>query len=303
MIKREFQIINIKKRIVIFAISLSLVLIISIYANGISLTKSAYSTPNNKKEGIHVSIDKYGLPIVDYGYIGGIYVGSQRNPVTVTHKALFYYEQYNRTGDDYYKQAFLNSSDWLVNNAVSYGSYSILEYKFPWPIYDLEPPWRSAMAQGRALQVLTKANEITGAEIYLDSAKMLLNSFFIEVKNGGVTYKTPTDGWWYELYAGDIDKEPRVLNGMLFAVLGIYNYYEYTQDPDAKYLFDQGVLALKKDLPVYDHTGGYSYYDLYSKKPAPLNYHKIVVKLLGDLYKIKKEEIFKRYHDKWSGLF
>jgi uncharacterized protein YyaL (SSP411 family) len=50
------------------------------------------------------------------------------------------------------------------------------------------------MAQGRALQALIKAHEVTGQNKYLDSAKMLLNSFFVELKDGGVTYKTPTDG-------------------------------------------------------------------------------------------------------------
>jgi hypothetical protein len=304
MINREFQTINIKKQIIICAISLSLVLILSVCANNVFLTKPAYSTADNSIAGIYISIDNSSVPIVDYGYIDEIYIGPQRNPVTTTSYALSYYEEYNRTGDDQSKQAFLNNSDWLVNNAVSKGNYSIFEYKFSWPPYHLKPPWHDGMAQGRAIQVLIKAHKITGDEKYLDSAKLLLNSFFVEVKNGGVTYKTPNDGWWYEHYAGVGGDEPRVLNAMLFAILGIYEYYEYTRDPAAKYLFDQGVLVLKKDLPRYEYYNGtYSTYDILdNRRPASMSYHNLHVKLLGDLYKITKEEIFKTYHDKWKNF-
>ena len=40
----------------------------------------------------------------------------------------------------------------------------------------------------------------------------------------------------------------RVLNGMLFIVLGIYDYFEYTNDPDAKLLFNKGVNNIKRDI-------------------------------------------------------
>ncbi len=67
---------------------------------------------------------------------------------------------------------------------------------------------------------------------------MLLNSFFIEVKKSsivGVTYKAPFNGW-YEEYAGKGGKESRVLNGMRYPLLGIYDYYNYTHGSEAKYL-------------------------------------------------------------------
>jgi hypothetical protein len=178
----EFQINNIKGRNVILAISLSAALLLLAYSNNVSLIKAAYSTADNKKEGISSMLDKDGIPIVDYGYQEGIYIGPQSNPITVAHTALDYYNKYNRTGDDDFKQVFLNNSNWLVDNAVPHGNYSILEYKFPWPHYDVEPPWSSGMAQGQASDVLSKAHEITGQNKYLDSAKMLLNSFLLKLR-------------------------------------------------------------------------------------------------------------------------
>ena len=35
---------------------------------------------------------------------------------------------------------------------------------------------------------------------------------------------------------------------MLFTVLGIYDYYKYTNDNDAKLLFDKGVNSIKKEI-------------------------------------------------------
>lgn len=179
-------------------------------------------------------------------------------------------------------------------------NYSLLEYNFPWPPYNLTPPWRSAMTQAVALQALIKANEITGNATYLNHAKELLNAFLVEVKNGGVTYKTPDNGWWFELYAGQSRIEPRVLNGMLVSVLGIYDYYNYTKDMTAKFLFGEGLQALKHDLAYYDVNQTYTYYDLCCKNLSPLPYHKLVVDSLNQLYAITKDPFFKFYHDRWA---
>jgi hypothetical protein len=247
-----------------------------------------------------IVLDNSSVTSVNYGTS----VGLQRNPVRIEFTAHDYYNYYKKYGDEKSKRVFLNNVNWLVDNAVSHGNYSILEYHFPYPVpyppsYTMKPPWYSGMAQGQALPVLVKAYQITGEKKYLDSAKMLLNSFFVEVKDGGVTYKTSNDGWWYEEYP-IIGAKPRVLNGMIWAVLGIYDYYNYTYDSEAKYLFDQGVLALKKNLPYYDNNGN-SYYDLLTHNSAPY-YHKLHIKLLGLLYNITKEDIFKMYHDKWQNF-
>jgi hypothetical protein len=218
--------------------------------------------------------------------------------------ALDYFNYYKKNGDQIDLQIFLNNARWLVQNAVSRGNYSVLEYHFRYPVpypptYSMNPPWHSGMSQGEALPVLIKAYQITGDIKYINAAKMLLNSFFVAVKDSGVTYKSQSDGWWYEEYP-IIGFEPRVLNGMMYAVLGIYDYYNYTHDEDAKYLFDQGVIALKKNLSLYDDHG-YSYYDLLTHNTDPF-YHKVHVDLLARLYDITHIPIFNAYHDKWQNF-
>jgi D-glucuronyl C5-epimerase C-terminus len=83
---------------------------------------------------------------------------------------------------------------------------------------------------------------------------------------------------------------------MMFAVLGIYGYYEYINDSNAKYLFDQGVIALKKNMARYDYKNAYSYYDILGNL-SPLHYHNILIELSERLYDVTKEEIFKLYHE------
>ena len=231
--------------------------------------------------------------------IDGEPIGFQRNPVTTALQANEFYDKYKENNDESSKMYFLNNADWLVDNAINKGYYSLLQYNFPLPIYNFKAPWFSAMANGLALQVLIKAHEITLDSKYLTAAKSLLNAFFIEVKDGGITYKDSSDEWWYEEYATN-DKDSmisRVLNGMIFTVLGIYDYFQYTNDPDAKLLFDKGVNSIKKEISKYNDNG-YSYYDLLGN-PAD-KYHQIHVDLTKQLYDLTGEPIFNKYHELWK---
>lgn len=258
-------------------------------------TKKIYLAIFSKKQN-QVILDDDGIPYVKYGYKNGINLGSQRNPVTISQKAMNYYDEYQRKGTNSSRTCLYNCANWIVENSVIYDDYAILEYNFTWPLYNLEKPWRSGMAQGQAIQALIKANEIFGEKKFLDSAKLLLNSFFIEVKDGGVTYKSK-EGWWYEEYASNNCKVSKVLNGMIFTILGIYDYYQYTNDSDAKILFDKGVLALKNELPKFDYKG-FSYYDVLGNLAH--EYHAIHIDLLKKLYDLTKEDVFKYYHDGWK---
>jgi heparosan-N-sulfate-glucuronate 5-epimerase len=246
----------------------------------------------------NITFDKDGIPYVNYDKIDGILVGQQRNPLTTCHAASEYLDHYGETGDESSKQAFFNNVNWLIENMETRGNYSVLQYQFPFPRYNMEPPWRSAMAQAEAMNVLLNAHDITKDKQYLDSAKMLFNALFVEVKDGGVTYKSPDGGWWYEEYADDGAKESRVLNGMMYTLVNINTYYDYTKDPNAKYLFDQGIVALKNNLSKYDNNGA-SYYDI-DRLPATEQYHNDHIRLLDVLYKLTNEQVFKVYHDKWN---
>jgi len=294
-----------RKLVLAFVLGISIIIIFSTIIlvanygpNGPQLALGIILNKIFKNNSEFVVMDEDGIPIVNYGFVGIEHIGSQRNPVTISQKLFEFYSDFKKTGNETSKQYILNNANWLVSNSKNHGNYSILYYNFSWVPYDMPNPWRSGMAQGQGLQALVKAHEITNNSTFLDTAELLLNSFFVEVKNGGVTYKSSNNGWWYEEYSHEKGKESRVLNGMNFAILGIHEYYTYTNETNAKFLFDKGVTALKQDLPKYDFDG-HSYYDSLGKA-ADKKYHKIHVNQSKTLYEITNDPIFKKYYHKWK---
>ena len=247
--------------------------------------------------------DRNGVPFYNYSFTGHNSIGIQGNPLAVSGEALKLYKQYETSSNETAKKYFINNANWLVNTNMlkKNGSFSVYEYSFPWKNgnYTAEPPWVNAMANAKVLEPLIKAYRLTNNMTYLDTAKSLLNSFYIDVQDGGVTYKTPTSGWWYEEYASkNATKQPRVLNGMIHAVLGINEYLKNTNDSSAKFLLDQGILALKNDLPKYDNNGS-SFYDRLGLE-ANSFYKSLHVQQLKQLYELTNEPIFNTYYEKWN---
>jgi heparosan-N-sulfate-glucuronate 5-epimerase len=249
-----------------------------------------------------ITYDQLGIPIVDYGEINGTYIGAQRNPITVSATAIEAYDRYRHTGNETDKESVIHNADWLNSHSIPHDGFSMLEYHFIWPPYDLHPVWVSGMAQGLAIKALVYAHQITGDDKYLHTVKKLLNSFFVDVVDGGVTHKDSEKAWWYEEYPKQGGGSPRVLNGMMYTLLAIHEYYKYTNDTSAKFLFDRGITSLVANLPTYDEPRySYSFYDSFHTT-TPLFYHKIHLKLLADLYEISGIDLIKYYRDRWENF-
>jgi hypothetical protein len=259
--------------------------------------------------GQKITLDFKGVPISNYGYFspqgymsfdavpGWEYIGNQRNPVHVAQSGLNYYAQY-QNGNQTAGKLFLNCADWLIENAVVRDNYSVWEYNFRSPTYNTTPPWVSGMAQGLGLNVLANAYKITGDKKYISSANLALGAFFIDVEKGGVTYKD-RDGWWYEEYAQQNNKQqPRVLNGFIYCLFGIKEYYNVTKDNRAKQLYDAGLRDLKAHLPEYD-GGNWTYYDKLGTI-STLPYHETHVRLMNELFQSTGDPEFRIYRDRWG---
>jgi heparosan-N-sulfate-glucuronate 5-epimerase len=239
-----------------------------------------------------IKTDENGIP-----YVIERSVGRQENAVTVCNSAMGYLEKV-KEGDALYKKYFLNCADWIIaHQTFRNDTTSVLEYKYDMAIYNIKAPWQSGMAQGLSLPVLINAHHLTNDEKYLKAANQQLNAFYLNVSENGVTYKSPAEGWWYEEFADATGKVSHVLNGMMFATLGIHDYYEYTKSEKAKFLFDQGVLAVKTHVAEYDNNG-FSFYDKVGT--TSLKYHWIHVDLLKKMYTYSGENIFQEYAEKWN---
>lgn len=81
---------------------------------------------------------------------------------------------------------------------------------------------------------------------------------------------------------------------MVYAVIGIYEYYENTGDEEARRLFEKGVQSLKQNLARYD-AGWWTCYDNLGLV-ATKTYHAVHLDLMKRLYEIT----FLEMHNKWS---
>jgi len=246
----------------------------------------------------YLNFDSYGIPVIDYRTMNGVYIGKQRNPVTTSQKSWNWLKLYQQTKDVIYYNYFFNCAQWLMEWSEKTSNGLMLPYRFPYPPYNLVPNWYSAMAQGQAIQTLTYAYRISQNKIYLDYAKEMLKPLKIEIKNGGVGIKLNENAWWYEEYASSAIKPPMVLNGMNFCLLGIYEYYKTTGDPEAKEVFDRGINGLLLELHKYD-CDGWTYYDQLGHISSS-HYHSIHVNQMKQLHDITGNEKFLYYYERWK---
>ena len=132
---------EIKPVLLAFLAALPISLVVPNFTEKISqkLIKTFHYYMSRLRGKTHIFIDKDGLPSVQYGYVNGVYVGIQRNPVMVSQAVIDYFKDYER-GDVGKKDFILNCANWLAQNATPYhnGDTLIFEYKFP-HIYDMVP--------------------------------------------------------------------------------------------------------------------------------------------------------------------
>lgn len=286
-----------KKRIIILlliSITLGFFTVEYTYKKWFDLTSTTLRILKNREN--FYTYDSLGIPINNYYYYNdSIWIGSHRNPVTIAHKAISYY---NSKENPEAKTKFLNCADYLVKNTFDTLNYSLHPYNFPWPSYNLKPPWYSAMAEGLSLNVFAKAYKMTGDSIYINKGKRVLNAFLIPVSKGGITIKDDTNKWWYEEYAAKDVENPRVLNGMIYNLLGLHEYYKVTGNKLAINLYNKGFNAVAENLHKYDNNG-WSYYNIKGKL-ASIYYHKDHINLLEKLYKIRDKKILLKYKQRWE---
>ena len=251
------------------------------------------------------SQDENGVWMWKYSSIGH----SVYNPLLLASAGLDdLYKKYEETGDTKSKESFINTANWLVNNAKDKegGKYSIWEFEFKWPWYkELTPPYYSGYAQAVGIVVLALAYDLTNNTMYLDAANKAFQALLFDYDDGGVTTIEDDNGdsmFIHELGKPGFQKT-YILNGQTGALLHIWQFYELTNNPVSKSIFDKGINYLKHNLWKYD-TGSWSRYDLnpigQRENLASMDYHKKHVDHLNRLYNITGEPILKEYADKFN---
>ena len=242
--------------------------------------------------------DKGGIPMLNYH--GDI--GLQYNPIAIAQWGLGNYNLWKNTQSNHRYNNFILVADWLINNLKenSKGVY-VWTHEFNW-VYKqtLKKPWYSGLAQGQGLSVLVRAYQETKETKYLEASKKVYDSFLVSVKEGGVTEIDSDNNLWIEEYI--VDESTHILNGFIWGLWGIYDYWLLTQNKETKNLFDKYIKTLETNIDKYD-IGYWSLYELSGlniKMRASIFYHRLHVVQLKILFKMTNIKKFNKIAIKWN---
>lgn len=241
-----------------------------------------------------MELDAQGIPLQRSRSFADTY-----NPAYVAWYGLIRLERFRRGLDPAGDAAFLNQVDWLQAHAVQRDDGTIV-----WP-YSMEwweghchfkPPWISAMAQGLAMSALVRGYRMTGRRRLLDLGHSATRVFEKNVEDGGV--RTQEAGYaLYEEYPGY--PLPRVLDGFLFGLLGLYDLATETGDPRVFQLFTDGIDGLKQTLPFWNYRDRWSWYGSHGYL-CPPHYHILNGTLLSVLERLTGDSLLGRYVRMWN---
>ncbi|MBK7378250.1 MAG: hypothetical protein IPJ03_04500 [Ignavibacteriales bacterium] len=244
-----------------------------------------------------LSFDANGVPLYQIDREKYFY-----HPIVIAQYALGVYENMIRgkINDKELLLKYLTQADWFVHNAVKVNSWYSWQLQFDLKDYGLYSPWYSAMAQGEAISVLTRAYSLTGEKKYLDLCEQSIGAFFVKVKDGGFLNYFQ-DFRIYEEYPSPI-KTNGVLNGFIFSLFGLYDLYLVNKNSLAFQLFTDGIHSLKNLIKFYDsgHWSRYYLFDYPKVYHSSFTYHEIVINQLKALYFLTNEDIFLSYSMKWA---
>lgn len=230
--------------------------------------------------------DKFGIPVVHYKDIG-----QQYNPVTVAQLAIEHFYVYEKTKSPDAKANFLKLADWLVSH----------QEQGLW-LYNIklegskDKQWISGMAQGIGISVLIRANVISGDKKYINVAKEARKAFDKNVNNGGVANWQGSD-LWFEEYS--YSPQLHVLNGHIWALFGLYDYFKYSKDQETVNLFNKGVNTLTKNIYRFD-TGLWIKYDLQTTNLVNNHYAKFQIQQLEILYELTGDKELRHMAERWN---
>jgi hypothetical protein len=137
------------------------------------------------------------------------------------------------------------------------------------------PPWVSAMAQGTAIEALTRAYKAFQDPSYLTIAAQALPLFSI-APPVGVRLGTPR-GARYLQYSFS---STSIINAFLQSLIGLYDYAHASGNPVAQRLFDAGNAEALAEVPHFN-TGAWSLYQ--PGQEDTLSYHQLVTGFLQEL--------------------
>lgn len=198
---------------------------------------------------------------------------------------------------------FMNTVEWLKENANTYMGHKHLVYQFDWsypkaPYEKLRAPWWSGLTDAYALLVLARAHQVYGDEEAILLADELYESVTASILKGGSIVENHGCVWIEEYVEPRWNsvESSRVLNGMIYSTIALDAYARY-RGLDTLYV-DDLYDCIARNLHRYD-VSGWSKYDLYGTF-SNIKYHQVHIMLLRWLHEKTGRREFDFYANKWA---
>jgi len=240
--------------------------------------------------------DGAGIPLLDYRGT----IGLQYNPIAIAQWGLGNFGWFCRTGHAERRDKFVRASDWLCEHLETnaHGVW-VWNHYFDWEYRStLRAPWYSGLAQGQGISLLLRTYKEVSDDRYLCAAEKAFGSFL--QSDGGVAFTDGNGDVWFEEYI--ISPPTHILNGFIWALWGVYDYWLATGSALAKELFTAGIRTLKNNLDSYD-LGFWSRYELTGTllpMIASPFYHRLHIVQLRMMYRLTGEKVFSDYAERWE---
>ncbi len=251
---------------------------------------------------IPAKIDDY--PTDDNGVIVFELSGNHYyHPVQIAQKMLHFIASYHRTDHYDYIIETERFAEKLVDNALCKNEALWFPYDFDWDLpgfgIKMTAPWYSGMAQGQVLSAIARLYQITENPAYLEICNQIFNSFRLlkGLSSPWIVYIDEHQYYWIEEYP---ELNPNhVLNGYIFAIFGLYDYYLIDKDDEVKSYLLASLTTIADHLQAYRQPGGSSRYCL-KYHVVHTDYHAVHTDQIKYLYRITRDPFFQSMHTIYS---
>jgi len=218
------------------------------------------------------------------------------HPVNIAQWTLGFLDSYDQTGDPEYLDRAELFAQKLREISIEVKEAIYFPYTFDIPVHghpvdQMVAPWYSGMAQGQSLSAFVRLYSVTGKREYLKTSENIFQSFlYLREESDPWTAFVDTSGYyWIEEYPMEVPGQ--VLNGFIFAIYGLYDYYLLTKDIVSRLLLQASITTIQRYISEYRNEGGISYYCL-KHKHQDGGYHMIHIDQLYTLYRITGDDYF-----------
>ena len=247
-----------------------------------------------------VTFDDDGVPKVQYSH------GLEYVPTTAFHWGLVCISKWIVSGNQSNFDDAMEIAVWAVENQSANGGWGwYFNHSFHGGVLgDMYSGWYGAMTQGLGMSFMARMYAETSNESFKQSALDAMELFDVHVDQGGVL-RTYQGQPWYEEYPTP-DAGSYVLNGYIYALIGLHDLHEAFNSTKALELYTNGTDSLYSMIGLFD-LGCSSSYDLvhHSVPGTPPNiardgYHSLHISLFSVL-NVFENDGFQTVEDRWIG--